>query len=272
MPEVGVNGVSLHYESHGTGPGVVLVHGSWSDADSWSRVLPGLATQCTAVAYDRRGHSRSEDPGTQGSVHEDVADLAGLIEALGLAPAFVCGNSYGSLITLRLAAARPELLRGIVVHEPPGAALLRDDPAQQAVTTGFADRLAAVRVLLEAGESAEAAELFVETVAFGPGAWEHLPAPLRHTFVRNAPTFLDELQDPDALDLDLEALARYEDPALLTRSDSAAPMFEAVLDRIALTLPQAASHVYTGAGHAPHVMQPEEYVRLVLPRALAGLA
>ncbi|MDH6575951.1 alpha/beta hydrolase [Kitasatospora sp. MAP5-34] len=269
MPEVGANGVSLYYESQGTGPGVVLVHGSWSDADSWSRVVPGLATGCTVVAYDRRGHSRSEDPGVQGSVHEDVADLAGLIEALGLAPAFVCGNSYGGLITLRLAAVRPELVRGITVHEPPGVELIRADPGLSVITGGFAERIAPVRVLLEAGESAAAAELFVETVALGPGAWLQLPAPLRHTFVRNAPTFLDELRDPEALALDLTALAGYTAPVLLTRSDGPAPLFEPVLDRIALTLPHAEIHVYLGAGHVPHVTQPEEYVRVVLPRALA---
>jgi hypothetical protein len=40
----------------------------------------------------------------------------------------------------------------------------------------------------------------VEEVAFGPGAWENeLPPAVRATFVRNAPTFLDELQDPTQL-------------------------------------------------------------------------
>ncbi|MEV4613746.1 alpha/beta hydrolase [Kitasatospora sp. NPDC049258] len=270
MSEIGVNGVSLYYEGRGTGPGVVLVHGSWGDADSWARVAPGLAGRCRVVAYDRRGHSRSADPPGQGSVHQDVADLAALIEELGLAPAFVCGNSYGGLVALRLAAARPELVRGLAVHEPPGLALLRDDPELASVARGFIERNEPIRVLLEAGESAAAAELFVDTVAFGPDAWPRLPAPLRHTFVRNAPTYLDELRDPEAFDLDLAALARYPEPVLLTRSDNSPPMFEPVLDRIALALPQVGSHLYRGAGHVPHMTEPAEYVRVVLPRTLAG--
>ncbi|MEV7923614.1 MULTISPECIES: alpha/beta hydrolase [unclassified Kitasatospora] len=269
MAEIRVNGVSLHYEARGEGPGVVLVHGSWSDADSWARVMPGLAESTTVVAYDRRGHSRSEDPLTQGSVHEDAADLAGLIDGLGLAPAFVCGNSYGSLITLRLAAARPDLLRGIAVHEPPGAGILLADPELRPVATALADRITAVRELLEQAESAAAAELFVETVTFGPGAWAQLPAPVRHTYVRNAPTYLDELRDPDALDLDLNALARFTEPALLTQSDNSPPMYGEVLDIIDLTLSKVERHLYRGAGHAPHLSQPEEWVRVVLPRALA---
>ncbi|MFJ9772264.1 alpha/beta fold hydrolase [Kitasatospora sp. NPDC101157] len=268
MAEIRVNGVSLHYEARGEGPGVVLVHGSWSDADSWARVLPGLAESTTAVAYDRRGHSRSEDLLTQGSVYEDAADLAGLIQGLGLAPAFVYGDSYGGLITLRLAAARPDLLRGIAVHEPPGSGVLLTDPDLRPVGTAFADRIAAVRELLEQAESAAAAELYVDSLAFGPGAWEQLPAPVRHTYIRNAPTYLDELRDPDALDLDLTGLTRFTEPALLTQSDDSVPMFGAVLDLIDLALPKAERHVYRGAGHAPHLSQPEEWVRVVLPRAL----
>ncbi|MFJ2776968.1 MULTISPECIES: alpha/beta fold hydrolase [unclassified Kitasatospora] len=269
MAEIRVNGVALHYEARGSGPGVVLVHGSWSDADSWARVMPGLAERTTVVAYDRRGHSRSEDLLTQGSVYEDAADLAGLIQGLGLAPAFVCGDSYGSLVVLRLAAARPDLLRGLAVHEPPGTSMLLADPTLRPIGTAFADRINAVRELLEQAESAAAAELFVESLAFGPGAWEQLPAPIRHTYIRNAPTYLDELRDPDALDLDLNALARYTEPALLTQSDDSAPMYGEVLDMIDLTLPKAERHLYVGAGHAPHLSQPEEWVGVTLPRVLA---
>ncbi|MEE1782357.1 alpha/beta hydrolase [Streptomyces sp. SP17BM10] len=268
MAGIRVNGVSLHYEASGEGPGVVLVHGSWSDGDTWAHVVPGLAGSTTVVTYDRRGHSRSEDLLTQGSVHEDAADLAGLVQGLGLAPAFVAGDSYGALVTLRLAAARPDLLRGIAVHEPPGTGILLADPDLRPIGTAFADRIAAVRELLEQAESAAAAELYVDTLAFGPGAWAQLPAPVRHTYVRNAPTYLDELRDPDALDLDLTGLARYGDPALLTQSDDSAPMFGEVLDLIDLTLAKAERHLYKGAGHAPHLSQPEEWVRVVLPRAL----
>ena len=80
------------------------------------------------LTYDRRGHSQSERLSGQGSVREDVADLAALIEDLRLAPAWVAGNSFGASITLRLAGERPDLLRGLIAHEPPLLSLLADDP------------------------------------------------------------------------------------------------------------------------------------------------
>ncbi|WP_412542921.1 alpha/beta hydrolase [Longispora sp. K20-0274] len=268
MSEVRVNDVSLYYAVHGSGPSVVMVHGSWGDGNNWAPVVPLLAEDCMVVSYDRRGHSRSERPPTPGSVGEDVADLAALVEALDLAPVFVCGNSYGALITLRLAYQRPDLVRGIAVHEPPGVALL-DGPEAEPIVRAFAERVAPVRALLESGADAAAAELFVETIAFGPGGWRQLPQPVRETFVRNAPTFLDELRDPDALGLDLDALRTYPGAALLTHSDNSPPMFAPILDRIAAATPRAQRHTYTGAGHTPHLTQPEEYTTITKPRILA---
>jgi pimeloyl-ACP methyl ester carboxylesterase len=201
-------------------------------------------------------------------VHEDVSDLAALIEALDLAPAFVCGNSYGALITLRLAAARSDLVRGIAVHEPPGVPLLSDDPAFASIADAYGQRIAPVRKLLEAEEHAAAADLFVETVALGPGQWAQLPEPVRQTFIRNAPTYLDELRDPDCLTLDLDALATYAKPALLTQGDQSPPMFAPILDRIAQSLPHAERHLYVGAGHVPHMTHADDYAQVTMDRAL----
>jgi pimeloyl-ACP methyl ester carboxylesterase len=268
MATITVNEVALYCTAEGTGPSLILVHGSWGDADNWAPVAPLLAKHCTVISYDRRGHSRSERPPTQGSVHEDVADLAALIEALDLAPAFVCGNSYGALITLRLAATRSELVRGIAVHEPPGVGLLLGDPALEPLAEATGQRLAPVRALLEAGEYPAAAERFVETIALGPGQWAQLPPPVQQTFVRNAPTYLDELRDPECLTLDLDALARYAKPVLLTHGDNSPPMFAPILDRIATVLPQAERHLYAGAGHVPHMTHPAGYVQVTLERAL----
>lgn len=268
MATTAVNGIELYYAAAGAGPHIVLVHGSWGDADEWAPVVPLLSERAAVVSYDRRGHSRSERPSTQGSVHEDVADLGALIEALDLAPAFVCGNSYGALITLRLASTRPDLVRGIAAHEPPGLPLLSGDPAFEPMLEEFTQRVAPVRELLEAEDHRAAAELFVETIALGPGQWEKLPEPTRQTFAANAPTYLDELRDPDCLTVDLDALATYSKPALLTQGDQSPPMFAPILDRVARALPHPERHVFTGAGHVPHLTRPGDYTKVTLDRVV----
>ncbi len=114
------NGVRLCYELTATRDvSLVLVHGSWGSHQQWSDVTPELSKSVRVLSYDRRGHSESDCPSGQGSVRGDVADLAALIESLGLAPAYVAGNSFGSSIALRLAGEHPDLVRGVILHEPP---------------------------------------------------------------------------------------------------------------------------------------------------------
>src|SRR4051794_17690525 len=105
-----VNGVQLHYERSGAGEPLVLVHGSWVDCRVWDDVVPLLSRCFEVVIYDRRGHSLSTCPPGQGSVDDDVDDLAALIDLLGTGPVHVTGASFGGSIALRLAAGRPDAL------------------------------------------------------------------------------------------------------------------------------------------------------------------
>ncbi len=272
MPVTRVNGVGLYWEERGEGEPLVLVHGSWGDHDNWAAVVPGLARRFRVITYDRRGHSRSERPASQGSIHEDADDLAALLEALALAPAHVAGNSGGGGVALDLAARRPELLRTLTVHEPAVFAVLADDPDAQAVLGAVQARVGAVVERLAAGDHAGAAELFVDTVAFGPGAWAKLPQALRDTFLHNAPTFLDETRDPEGLTANLAGLRRFERPALLTKGTESAPFFPRVIDKVAGALPHAEVRTFAGAGHVPHLTHPEDYVRTLTDFLAAGVA
>jgi pimeloyl-ACP methyl ester carboxylesterase len=123
--------------------------------------------------------------------------------------------------------------------------------------------MSAVVSLLTAGESTEGARQFVETIAFGPGAWMELPEQVRETFVSNAPTWLDEVHDPEALEIDLAGLRRCAAPALLTMGDQSAPFFPAVVNRVASALPAAKTRTLAGAGHVPHLSHSAEYVEVV---------
>ncbi|MGC9538254.1 alpha/beta fold hydrolase [Streptomyces sp. UG1] len=261
-----VNGVRIAYESTGDGPvPLVLVHGSWGSHHNWDPVVPGLVPHFRVVTYDRRGHSASERLPGQGSFDEDVADLAALIEELGAAPAWVVGNSAGAVITLQLAAARPDVLRGIVVHEPPLWSLLaQGSPEAAAYEAVGRGPLAEVLRRISAGDHAGAAELFVDAVALGPGSWARMPEGMRRTFVENAPTYLDEGNDPAVATIDETALARYRGPVLLTSGDRSPPLFRPVLTRLAELLPQAEHVVYAGAGHIPHVTHPAAFVQEVV--------
>jgi pimeloyl-ACP methyl ester carboxylesterase len=264
MPTTKVNGIQVYWEITGeAGDPIVLVHGSWGDHQNWAAVVPPLSRSFRVLTYDRRGHSKSERPTGQGSVREDVADLAALLEELRHSPAHVVGNSFGASIVLRLAVARADLFRSLIVHEPPLFGLLKDESNAKDAVAAVQERISAVVSLVTAGDWTEGARQFVETIAFGPGAWLDLPEEVRETFVFNAPTWLDEVHDPDALEIDLSGLRGFAAPTLLTIGDQSAPFFPLVVGRVAAAMPQAKMRTCAGAGHVPHLSHPEEYVQVV---------
>ena len=94
----------------------------------------------------------------------------------------------------------------------------------------------------------------------GPGEWELLSPEQRKTFVTNALTWLDEVHDPDALSIEMEALSRFPHPALVSNGDQSPPFFPVIADKIAEALPKAKRRTFSGAGHVPHISHPDEFV------------
>ena len=78
-----VPGARLYYETHGSGPLMLMVPGANGEADIFKMVTEHLAAHYTVVTYDRRGFSRSQLDGPQDYDHRletDVDDVRRLIE------------------------------------------------------------------------------------------------------------------------------------------------------------------------------------------------
>ena len=264
MPFVRANGVNLYYEMNGeSGDPMVLIHGSWGDHSNWQAVVPGLAKAFRVLTYDRRGHSKSEKVNTQGSFEEDAEDASTLLSSLDLSPAHVVGNSAGSIIALKLAARQPSIFRSLTIHEPPLLGLSLDDPLAAAMLREGKSRAEAVAKLLESGDRQGGARQFVETIVFGPGAWDMLYPQTRETFIANADTFFDEMRDPQGFVVDFEALSQFHKPALLSYAAKSAPFFKPIIEKLADIIPNSKLEPYPNDGHTPHISNPGEFVRRV---------
>lgn len=88
--------IELHYEDHGTGPAVVLIHGWPLSGASWEKQVSALlAAGHRVVTYDRRGFGRSSQP-TLGYDYDTLAqDLHRLIAHLDLTDVTLVGFSMG---------------------------------------------------------------------------------------------------------------------------------------------------------------------------------
>jgi pimeloyl-ACP methyl ester carboxylesterase len=263
MPYIDVEGAALYYEEMGAGDPVVFVHGGWSNASTWALTMPELPASLRAIAYDRRGYSRSGPSTgiTPRRLHED--DLAQLIEALDIGPAHVVGNSYGACTALGLAARRPELFQSVVAHEPPFMSVVGDDPWASAAIARADASLETVLRRVEAGDPAGAAEQFVEEVALGRGMWAVLPEPLKAIMIANAQAVVDDIRAPAWADIDLECLAGLDVPVLLTQGDRSPGWFLAIIARLHEAIPSAQVVTIPGASHNPHGTHPADFAAVV---------
>jgi len=258
-----INAVKLYWEINGqAGDPLVLVHGGWGDHHTWDQIAPALARSFRVLTYDRRGHSQSERLTAQGSIREDVADLAALIEHLGLAPAHILGNSFGGSIVLRLAVERPDMFRSMLVHEPPLIGLIVD-PADQKVLQTFWAQTHVVIELLKKGEIEAGVRHFMDNIALGPGSWEQFSDEARQTCIFNAVTYLDDVNDPEWMAFDLQSLTNLSMPALLSQGDQSEPLFAIILDEVARAFPRAQRRTLPQIGHVPQASHPEEYIDVV---------
>ena len=89
--------IELHYEDHGSGPPVVLIHGYPLSGRAWDRQVPAmLAAGHRVITYDRRGFGNSSQPATGYDYDTFAADLHALLEALDLRGAVLVGHSMGT--------------------------------------------------------------------------------------------------------------------------------------------------------------------------------
>ncbi len=128
---VQVNGIRMHFAAQGQGPLVILVHGFPELWYNWRHVLPALAVAgYRAVAPDMRGYGETDAPVAipAYSQAEAVADMVGLVHALGYEQAVIIGHDIGASTAANCAILRPDMFRAVVQLSVPYTARVKDAP------------------------------------------------------------------------------------------------------------------------------------------------
>jgi len=130
MASVDINGTSFEYVESGRGEPLVLVHGSASDYRTWHLQRDELGKHFRVIAYSRRYHWPNEpiSEGMDYAMAEHVDDLEALLRSLDAAPGHLVGHSYGAFLCLLLAIREPQLVRTLVLAEPPVVPLFVSNP------------------------------------------------------------------------------------------------------------------------------------------------
>jgi pimeloyl-ACP methyl ester carboxylesterase len=114
---VETNGIHMHAVVEGEGPAVLLCHGFPGLWYSWRHQLRALADAgFRAIAVDMRGYGRTDRPLRPSEYGNQtiVADLTGLLDALGIERAVFVGHDFGAQACWAAALHAPERVRGVV--------------------------------------------------------------------------------------------------------------------------------------------------------------
>jgi pimeloyl-ACP methyl ester carboxylesterase len=118
------NGIAMHVAEAGEGPTVLLVHGFPELWYSWRHQLPALAgAGFHVVAPDLRGHGHTDAPAeaVSYSLRNQLADLTGLLDALGVHAAAIVGHDQGAGIAWAAAQLIPDRFPAVVALGAPYA-------------------------------------------------------------------------------------------------------------------------------------------------------
>jgi non-heme chloroperoxidase len=135
--------IEIHYEDHGTGQPVVLIHGYPLSGRAWDKQVPALLEAGhRVITYDRRGFGQSSQPTTGYDYDTFAADLSILLDHLDLNEAVLVGHSMGTGEVTRYLGTRgsARVARGVLVSPiPPFLLQTPDNPegVPQALFDGF---------------------------------------------------------------------------------------------------------------------------------------
>lgn len=128
---VDTNGIRMAVYEQGDGPAIILLHGFPELAYSWRHQLPALAKAgYRAIAPDQRGYGRTSVPPNVEDyrIEELIADVHGLLDALGLQSAIFVGHDWGAIFLWQMAMLAPGRIEKLITLNIPHYPRPPEDP------------------------------------------------------------------------------------------------------------------------------------------------
>jgi 2-hydroxymuconate-semialdehyde hydrolase len=257
---VDVDGIGTNYHRTGSGPPVLLVHGSGPGVSAWANwrlTLPALAERFDVVAPDVVGFGFTDrPPGFRYVLDSWRTHLLGLADALGLDRFSVVGNSFGAALAISLAVHAPERIDRLVLMGAAGVSFPLTDGLDR--VWGYEPSLEAMRELLDifAVDRSLVTDELARTryeASVRPGFQESFSA----MFPAPRQAGIDALATPEHL------IRGIRHPTLVVhgRDDRVIPLANAL--RLLELVDDSRLHVFGRCGHWTQIERAAEFNRLV---------
>ncbi|MFE4016222.1 alpha/beta fold hydrolase [Streptomyces sp. NPDC059101] len=172
---LGSGAADVAYDRTGTGPGLVLVHGTGATREQWLPLTEAVADRFTVVAPDYSGSGGTTDHGGPLTLADLADEVLAAADHAGLDRFHLVGHSLGAAIATHLAAHHPERVRSLVLH----AGWAHTDSRLRAQFTYWLDLLHA-----DAAHGTAHFARMLPLAAFGPRYWERTGTAANEELVR----------------------------------------------------------------------------------------
>lgn len=244
-----VNGVNHAVEVRGDGPAVLFLHGYPLDRTIWRDQMDELK-EFRRIAPDLRGMGQSDAPDLGYSMATYAADIAALLDALGIDEVILCGLSMGGYVALEFLRQWRPRVRGLVLMDTKATA---DSPE------GRSARDAAAAMARERGAAAVAESMLPKmlapsTLSRRPDIADRVRTMMAATPVAGMVGALSAMRDRTESESLLPTLAGLPTLVMVGEVDAIIPPGQA--RAMAEVIPGAHFAVISGAGHLPSIEQP----------------
>jgi len=257
-----VNGVELHYIEQGQGEPLILLHGGIGDYRSWEPQIKAFSHHYHVISYSRRYNYPNNNPLTakNHSAYVEANDLAAFIRKLKLGRVHLVGTSIGAFTALVLAVKHPEMVRTLVLAEPPVHQWVRDTPDGEAIYREFMTTIhEPAAAAFKAGDDKGAMRIFVNGLS-GTSSFDNLSPESLAAIMQNSRFFKAITLSADPYpNLSKDKVKRLSIPILIVTGENTIKIHRMVNEKLARLLPKAERAIIPNAGHGSPRENPEAF-------------
>lgn len=239
--KIQVNGVELHYIEKGQGEALILLHGNAGDYRSWNSQIEAFAPDYRVISYSRRYHYPNQNPlnDENHSALVEAKDLAAFLKKLKLKNVHLVGQSGGALTALIFAVKHPEMVRTLVLGEPPAHQLIRNSSDGEAIYQDFmTNTWKPAAEACRKGEDKQALDILALGIA-GKG-FNELPPTAQASQLQNVLSMKSlTLSSNPFPTVASDELKRLKMPVLILTGENTAKIYKLVNQELARLLPAA---------------------------------
>jgi len=253
--QISTGTATVHFDQAGSGPGLVLVHGTTANREQWQHLTEHTKSHRTVVSPDYSGSGLTRDAGGPLTLADLATEVVAAVDAAGLDSFDLVGHSLGAVVGALVAADHPNRVRRLVLH----AGWVHPDTRFQHETAHWVRLLRADPALFVD---------YLPLMAFGPRFWHSATPELITGITSEVLQALDVEGAIRQIELDAQADITDRLSDITARTLVVTSRHDRLIDctqqRTLVSGIHGASQIGLDAGHAAPIEDPEEFAAAVL--------